>query len=109
MDTPLEQVLERIDAMSHSQQWQVIDHVMGRLRQQSIAPVQSRSSWLELDGIAPELLGGQDAQTVVNQMRDEWDDRESVSRDANFLQEMLDNSVVVENFAPLAQDEIYRR
>jgi hypothetical protein len=109
MDTPLEQVLERIDAMSHSQQWQVIDHVMGRLRQQSIAPVQSRSSWLELDGIAPELLGGQDAQAVVNQMRDEWDDRESVSRDDNFLQEMLDNPVVVENFAPLSQDEIYGR
>ncbi len=76
MDTPLEQVLERIDAMSHSQQWQVIDHVMGRLRQQSIAPTQTRSSWLELEGIAPELLGGQDAQAIVTQLRDEWDDRE---------------------------------
>jgi hypothetical protein len=76
MDTPLEQVFERIDAMSHSQQWQVIDHVMGRLRQQSIVPVQPRSSWLELEGIAPELLGGHDAQAVVKQLRDEWDDRE---------------------------------
>ncbi len=75
MDTPLEQVLERIDAMSHTQQWQVIDHVMGRLRQQMAAPGQARSSWLELEGIAPELLGEQDAQAVVNQMRDEWDDR----------------------------------
>jgi hypothetical protein len=109
MDTPLEPVLERIDAMSHSQQWQVIDHVMGRLRQQSIAPTQPRSSWLELDGIAPELLDGQDAQAVVNQMRDEWDDRPLVVEDANFLQGLLDNPVVVENFAPLTREAIYER
>jgi hypothetical protein len=109
MDTLLEPVLERIDTMSHSPQWQVIDHVMGRLRQQSIAPVQSRSSWLELDGIAPELLGGQDAQAVVNQMRDEWDDRPLVVEDANFLQGLLDNPVVVENFAPLTREAIYER
>jgi hypothetical protein len=36
-------------------------------------------------------------------------DAESVLEDANFLQGLLDNPVVVENFVPLTREAIYDR
>jgi hypothetical protein len=60
----------------------------------------------EIDGIAPELLGGKDAQAVANQMRD---DRASMLGDTDFLQGLLDNPVTVEDFAPMTREQIYER
>jgi hypothetical protein len=60
----------------------------------------------EIDGIAPELLGGKDAQAVANQMRD---DRASMLGDTNCLQGLLDNPMVVEDFVPLTREQIYDR
>jgi hypothetical protein len=34
-------------------------------------------SWLELKGVAADSTNGVDAQEWVNQMRDEWNDREN--------------------------------
>ena len=80
MTMPLSQVLETIDRLTLTERWQVVDHVMGTLREETIALPKSHRSWLELEGIA-ERVTGEDAQDVVNQLRDEWDDREQQWRE----------------------------
>ncbi len=76
MSPLLQQVLQEIEQLTPEEQLEVISHAAEQLKRRTALQTQSKRSWRELRGIAPNLLGGQDAQEWVNQLRREWDDRE---------------------------------
>lgn len=78
MSPLLQQVLQEIEQLTPSEQLEVISHATEQLKRQTATPNQPKRSWRSLRGIAPNLLGGQDAQEWVNQLRGEWDERERV-------------------------------
>ena len=43
---------------------------MSQLQQRAIVTAKPRKSWQEVEGVAPNLLGGVDAQEYVNSLRD---------------------------------------
>ena len=76
MSPHLEAVLQSITQLSSREMLEVISYITEQLKQQAEPEVQVRRSWRELRGVAPNILGGQDAQDWVNQQRDEWEDRQ---------------------------------
>lgn len=76
MSPHLEAVLQSITQLSSREKLEVISYITEQLKQQAEPEVQVRRSWRELRGVAPNILGGQDAQDWVNQQRDEWEDRQ---------------------------------
>ena len=76
MSPHLEAVLQSITQLSSREKLEVISYITEQLKQPAEPEVQVRRSWRELRGVAPNILGGQDAQDWVNQQRDEWEDRQ---------------------------------
>ena len=76
MSPHLEAVLQSITQLSSREKLEVISYITEQLKQQAEPEVQVRRSWRELRGVAPNILGGQDAQDWVNEQRDEWEDRQ---------------------------------
>jgi len=75
MSPQLQQVLQEIEQLTLEEQLEVISHTTEQLKRRAEGK-QTKRSWQELRGIAPNLLNGKDAQQWVNELRDEWDERE---------------------------------
>jgi hypothetical protein len=76
----LKQVLDDVNRLTWGEKWQLVGHMMTQLQSQTVVMERPRKSWLEMAGLAPNLLKGLDAQDFVNGLRDEWDDREQKLR-----------------------------
>ncbi|KAM3111728.1 hypothetical protein [Phormidesmis sp. 146-33] len=77
MSLSLQEVLQEIEQLTPEEQLEVISHAAEQLKRRAVAQTYSKRSWQELRGAAPNVLGGQDAQAWVNQLRREWDEREN--------------------------------
>ncbi|HEY9619823.1 MAG TPA: hypothetical protein V6C78_05610 [Crinalium sp.] len=80
MSSLLQQILNQVDQLTPEEQMQVIGHLMTQIQTRAVVTSKPSRSWQDLEGIAPNLLGGEDAQAWVNRQRDEWDDREQSLR-----------------------------
>ena len=76
MSSLLQQVLQEIEQLTPEEQLEVISHVTDQLKRRTVTQTKPKRGWRELRGIAPNVLNGQDAQEWVNQLRNEWDERE---------------------------------
>lgn len=76
MSSLLQQVLQEIEQLTPEEQLEVISHVTDQLKRRTVTQTKPKRSWRELRGIAPNVLNGQDAQEWINQLRNEWDERE---------------------------------
>ncbi|MGL5939545.1 MAG: hypothetical protein ACRC2S_04035 [Waterburya sp.] len=78
MSQLLQELLRKAEQLSPEEQVQLIEHLVHRIkRQQQNKPKRKLSDFY---GIAPNLLGGQDAQEWVNELRQEWQERENSLR-----------------------------
>ncbi len=75
MSPLLEQILQEIEQLTPDEQKQLSERLAERVKS-SERVSQPKRSWQELRGIAPNILGGRDAQEWVNELRNEWEDRE---------------------------------
>jgi hypothetical protein len=80
MSPLLHKVLNELDQLTPDEQLQVMGHLANRLRNRVVMTEKQKRSWQELEGVAPNLMKGADAQVFVNQLRDEWDERENQLR-----------------------------
>jgi hypothetical protein len=74
----IERVLSEIDQLTLVEQMQVLEVKQMKQSVEAVA-VTPKPKYKVTDfyGIAPNLLEGMDAQEWVNQLRDEWEDREA--------------------------------
>lgn len=78
MSELLQELLKQAEQLSTEEQVQLIEHLANRVKiQQQNQPKRKISDFY---GIAPNLLGGQDAQEWVNELRQEWQEREDSLR-----------------------------
>jgi hypothetical protein len=75
MSPLLEQILQEIEQLSPDEQKQLSERLAERVKSSEVVN-QPKRSWQELRGIAPNILGGRDAQEWVNELRNEWEERE---------------------------------
>ncbi|GAB4189298.1 MAG: hypothetical protein Fur006_30460 [Coleofasciculaceae cyanobacterium] len=68
MSKELREVMRQADALSPDEQLYLISHLASRLRKYEIKRKPSRKL-TEFIGIAPNLLGGMDAQEYITRMR----------------------------------------
>jgi hypothetical protein len=75
----IERVLSEIDQLTLAEKMQVLEHLVKQIKQSvEVVAVTQKPKYkvTEFSGIAPNLLEGMDAQVWVNQLRDEWEERE---------------------------------
>ncbi len=74
----IERVLSEIDQLTLAEKMQVLEYLMKQIKQsvEVVAVTEKPYKVTEFCGIAPNLLEGMDAQVWVNQLRDEWEERE---------------------------------
>lgn len=75
MSPLMEQILQEIEQLTPDEQKQLSERLAERVKSSEGAN-QPKRSWQELRGIAPNILEGKDAQDWVNELRDEWEERE---------------------------------
>jgi len=79
MSPLLQEILKQAEQLTSEERLELVQKVLAGLDQlesiDQIKPAKHRVS--EFCGIAPHLLGGQDAQEWVNELRDEWSEREA--------------------------------
>lgn len=76
MSPLLEKVLDDINQLALSEQMQVMEHLVDQVKQRVAAepPAVPKRKLSDFMGVLPNLLEGQDAQTVVERLRNEWND-----------------------------------
>jgi hypothetical protein len=79
MSPLLQQILQEIDQLTPTEQMEVMGYLAERAKQYA-TPASPKRKISEFAGIAPNLLGGVDAQAWVNQLRTEWGEREAQLR-----------------------------
>jgi len=80
MSRSIERVLSEIEQLTLVEQMQVLEYLVKQMKQsvESVAmSIEAKHKITDFYGMAPNLLDGMDAQEWVNQLRDEWEDRES--------------------------------
>ena len=70
----LEDIIRRAEALTPDEQIELIAHLVHELAQQTDDAESARRDWSEIHGIAPDLLGGEDAQSWVTRGRREADE-----------------------------------
>ncbi len=78
MSSLLQQILSQVGQLAPAEQMQLVGHLMTQLQNRAAIAEKPRRSWQDLEGAAPNLLGGEDAQEWVDRQRDEWDEREQL-------------------------------
>jgi len=68
MSESLQEVIERVDLLSDEEQMHLLAYLAERARQIVGRP---RAKWLDLLGLAPNLLEGEDAQAWISRTRRE--------------------------------------
>jgi len=78
MSPLVEQMIQQIDRLSLVEQIQILKHIAGQI-EQSVGdiPVETKHKITDFFGKSPNLTNGMDAQEWVNQLRDEWEDRDA--------------------------------
>lgn len=76
MNLTLQQLLEQAEQLPASEQLELISRLAEQLHRKSTKAAKPKRKIGEFFGVAPNLLNGEDAQEWVNQLRDEWSDRE---------------------------------
>jgi hypothetical protein len=74
MSPLLQQVLQEIELLTTEEQLEVLNYTTRQLKEKTVKTKRHKLS--EFRGIAPNLLEGRDAQDWVNELRDEWEERE---------------------------------
>jgi len=75
MSPLLEQILQEIEQLNPDEQKQLLERLAERVNASEKGDPPKRS-WQDLRGITPNVLKGKDAQEWVNELRNEWEDRE---------------------------------
>ena len=75
MSSLLKKILQDIEQLDPAEQLEVATRVMHQIKHHLAGTTQPRRSWTELEGVAPNLLKGQDATDYVRGLWDEWDER----------------------------------
>jgi hypothetical protein len=73
----VEALLKQAEQLPPEDCLDLISRLADRIRVQNSSVSSPKYKVSEFRGIAPNLLVGIDAQMWVNQLRDEWDDREA--------------------------------
>ena len=69
----LEEIMRQVDRLSPDESRQLLEYLTQKTDQSGLV-VRAGRSWLELEGIAPGLMGGEDAQEWVSRTRRESDE-----------------------------------
>lgn len=69
--SPLTEILQTVPRLTHAELLELIAYLAQQARQTATPP--TTYYWRDIAGIAPNLLGGQDAQEWVNKTRQEWE------------------------------------
>lgn len=77
MNPLVETLLKQAEQLPQEARLELISRLADQLRVQTTPASSQKHRVSEFRGIASNLLEGMDAQTWVNQLRDEWDDREA--------------------------------
>lgn len=80
MSPQLEVVLKQAQGLSLSEQLELIQHLTAQVSTQPVSGALPKRKVTEFYRVAPNLLSGMDAQMWVDNLRDEWDERESLVR-----------------------------
>jgi hypothetical protein len=67
----LNEILQAASRLSHAETLELIAYLAQQAQQTAVT--QTPYYWSDIAGIAPDLLGGQDAQEWVTKIRREWD------------------------------------
>lgn len=73
--TRIETILEEVKTLSVEDRKRLIGAIVDTLTEPPAESAGKRRSILEFEGVGAEMWQGVDAQTYVNQLRNEWDDR----------------------------------
>lgn len=76
MSPLLTKILQEIEQLTVEEKFQIITYTTEQLKRQTVIPKTSKRSLRELRKIAPNVLEGKDAQEWVNELRQEWEQRE---------------------------------
>lgn len=76
MSLLLAQVLSHVDRLTPAERQQLMEHLVAKTNTPIETPPKTKRKLSDFYGVAPNLLGGVDAQEWVNQSRQEWSDRE---------------------------------
>jgi len=76
MSSLLEKILEDMNQLALSEKMQGMEHLVGQVKQRVVAepPAVPKLRLSDFVGVLPNLLEGQDAQTAVERLRNEWND-----------------------------------
>lgn len=78
MSSQLEAILKQAQRLSREEQLELIRQLTKKVSTQQETPAKPKRKVTEFYGVAPNLLSGIDAQEWVEQLRSEWDERESM-------------------------------
>ncbi|WP_017655151.1 hypothetical protein [Fortiea contorta] len=78
MSSQLEAILKQAQGLSTEEQLELIRQLTEQVSTQSETQAKPKRQVTDFYGIAPNLLSGMDAQEWVEQLRSEWDERESM-------------------------------
>jgi hypothetical protein len=78
MSPQLEAVIKQAQGLSPREQLELIECLTGQVSIQLETGRLPKRKATEFYGVASNLLSGMDAQVWVDQLRDEWDERESL-------------------------------
>lgn len=68
MSKELFDLIKQADALAPEEQLGLLSHLVQKISDRDITPKQ-RFNWTDLEGIAPNHLGGMDAQEYITRMR----------------------------------------
>ena len=76
MSLLFKQVLSDVDRLAPAERQQLMEHLVAQTNTPIETLSKTKRKLSDFYGVAPNLLGGVDAQEWVNQSRQEWSDRE---------------------------------
>ena len=77
MSPLVQEMIEQIDKLSQIQKVQILEHLTGQIECSPVTPhIEPKHKIEDFFGKSPNLTNGMDAQEWVNQLRDEWSDRD---------------------------------
>ncbi len=71
--TALTELIERADALTPEERWQLVNHLMTQALRQ-MPGAKPRRKWREIRGMAKPSLFGEDAQAYISRTRREGDE-----------------------------------
>ena len=73
----LNELMSKSEALNSEEKLQLMRYLSSHLKRDDNSTSKPRYKWREIRGIAPNLLNGKDAQEWVNELRQEWEKRDS--------------------------------